>query len=102
MYLRRSTSNFLTDFVNLLVVGYLLFGVMLLKIHATINKIKDPDKTGDSTYMNPSAFTFSEPMIAINAVAPPGGCKVLVTCIKTMESATAKGAVSQIILGKKV
>ena len=37
--------------------------------------------------------------MAIKAVAPPGGCNVLVICIKTIEIETASGAVSHKISG---
>ena len=73
---------------------------MLLNIKAIKSKIKHPVKTGDSTYQNPIVLIFSVPITAIRAVAPPGGCRVLVICIKTMEKATAKGAASQSVSGK--
>ncbi len=72
---------------------------MLLKTSATTNKIKQPDKTGLNTYQYPIAAIFVPLLTAISAVAPPGGCKVRVTCIRTIEEATANGAVSQIISG---
>ena len=58
-----------------------------------------PIKTGESTYRYPKAFILSEPMMAINAVAPPGGCKVLVICIRIMAVETARGAAIQMISG---
>ena len=58
-----------------------------------------PDKTGETTYQYPSSGIFPVELTAINAVAPPGGCKVFVYCIKTIEKATAKGAEIQIISG---
>lgn len=42
---------------------------------------------------------FSVPIMAISAVAPPGGCKVFVNCMAIMDVDTAKGAASQIISG---
>lgn len=42
---------------------------------------------------------FSVPITAIKALAPPGGCKVLVICITTIEVATAIGAATQIRSG---
>src|SRR4051812_18131792 len=86
-------------FVNLPLVGYFLFDVRLLKIRAVNSSIIEPARTGDKTYIYPSAFIFSEPITAIKAVAPPGGCRVLVICIHTMERETAKGAVNQITSG---
>ncbi|TDS16215.1 hypothetical protein B0I21_102541 [Sphingobacterium paludis] len=38
-------------------------------------------------------------LTAMSAVAPPGGCKVRVTCMSTIDKATANGAVSQMISG---
>src|SRR6218665_241493 len=80
-------------------VGYLRCGVILFTISATANSIVTPDSTGDSTYRYPNDLIFSEPITAINAVAPPGGCRVLVNCMPIMDSETANGAVSQIISG---
>ena len=59
--------------VNFLSVGYFLFDVKLLKISATHSKVITPVSTGDTRYINPRGLIFSEPIIAINAVAPPGG-----------------------------
>lgn len=39
-------------------------------------------------------------LTAISAVAPPGGCSVRVTCMPTIDDATASGAVNQIMSGK--
>lgn len=64
-----------------------------------ISKISTPIKTGEKTYIYPKLFILSEPMLAIRAVAPPGGCNVLVICIKIIEKETAKGAAIQIISG---
>src|SRR5688572_6730848 len=97
--LRFSNKIRLSDRVNLRVVGYFRFGVRLLNIKATASKIRQPVNTGESTKRNPRAFIFSEPITAINAVAPPGGCRVLVSCMATIEIETAKGAVSQMISG---
>ena len=69
-------------------------------MRATNNKIITPVKTGKTTYKYPNAFIFAEPVTAIKAVAPPGGCKVFVCCIAITESDTAKGAVSQTMSGK--
>lgn len=65
---------------------------MLLKIKAVKNKIKTPVRTGDNTYQYPKSLILGVPIIAINAVAPPGGCKVFVICIKTIDKETANGA----------
>ena len=72
---------------------------MLLKIKAVISSTNVPMKTGESTYIYPKAFILSEPMMAISAVAPPGGCNVLVICIKMMADETARGAAIQMISG---
>ncbi len=45
---------------------------------------------------------FGVPITAINAVAPPGGCKVLVICMATIESETANGAAIQLIPGNNL
>ena len=74
---------------------------MLLKINAVKNKISTPVSTGDRTYQYPKFFIFSVPIIAIKAVAPPGGCKVFVICIKTIDKETANGADKYIVLGSK-
>lgn len=66
----------LIEFVNRLSVGYFLWDVMLLKISATIKRINTPVNTGNKTYRYPNALIFSDPITAINAVAPPGGCRV--------------------------
>ena len=44
---RLSTKIFLSDLVNLLLAGYFLITVKLLKIRATIKRIKQPVNTGD-------------------------------------------------------
>ena len=62
---------------------------MLLKIKATIKRINAPLKTGENTYQYPKSRIAGEPVTAIKAVAPPGGCKVLVICINTIAEATA-------------
>lgn len=80
-------------------LGYVLLEVMLLKIKAVMSKTNVPIKTGESTYIYPKAFILSDPMIAINAVAPPGGCRVLVICIIIMADETARGATIQMISG---
>lgn len=61
-----------------------------------------PEKTGISTYKYPNEDILVPPITAIRAVAPPGGCSVLVTCIATIDIATANGAVNQIISGKNL
>lgn len=66
---------------------------------ATIKRIKHPTKTGEITYQYPIFFNSTEPVTAIKAVAPPGGCKVLVICIKTIDNETAKGAAIHKISG---
>ena len=90
----------LVSFVNRFAEGYFLCEVTLLKIRATTKRIIAPVNTGDIGYMKPIAFTFSVPMIGSNAVAPPGGCKVFVICIITIESETARGAVIQMMSGR--
>ena len=59
-----------------------------------------PDSTGINTYQYPIEEIFVPLLTAMSAVAPPGGCSVRVCCIQTMDRATAKGAVSQIISGR--
>ena len=80
-------------------LGYVRLDVMLLKIKAVINKTNVPIKTGEKTYIYPKAFILSEPMMAISAVAPPGGCKVLGICIIIIADETAKGAAIHMISG---
>src|SRR6478752_1113126 len=89
----------LVSFVKRFAEGYFRCEVMLLKIRATTKRIKAPANTGKIGYMKPIAFTFSVPMMGSNADAPPGGCKVFVICIITIESETARGAVIQIMSG---
>ena len=43
-----------------------------------------------------------EPVTAINAVAPPGGCNVFVICMATIASATAKAEANQSVSGKSL
>ncbi|MNJ96237.1 hypothetical protein D3C87_139580 [compost metagenome] len=59
-----------------------------------------PDSTGLNTYQYPIEEIFVPLLTAMSAVAPPGGCSVRVCCIQTIDNATAKGAVSQIISGR--
>ena len=59
-----------------------------------------PDSTGLNTYQYPIAEIFVPLLTAMSAVAPPGGCKVRVYCIQTIDKATANGAVSQIMSGR--
>lgn len=73
---------------------------MLLTIMAERNRIVTPVKTGDNTYIYPSPSILAEPMLAISAVAPPGGCMVLVICIHTIERDTASAAASHSISGE--
>src|SRR5690606_41857232 len=49
-----------------------------------------------------SAGILAPPLPAISADAPPGGCRVLLNCIATMEVATANGAVNQITSGNSL
>jgi len=72
---------------------------MLLKIIATNNRIAAPDKTGLKTYQYPIEMILADPIFAIKAVAPPGGCSVFVICIETMETETAKAEDNQGSLG---
>src|SRR5690606_16575136 len=83
-------------------VGYFLLGVRLLKTRATRSSMAAPVKTGDNTNQYSIAFIFSDPITASSAVAPPGGCKVLLICIAMMDSATANGAVNQITGGQSL
>ena len=46
-------------------------------------------------YQYPKALIFSEPIIAMSAVAPPGGCRAFSICMAMMELATATAQVSQ-------
>ena len=39
------------ELVNLLFVGYFLWLVILLNINATTNRINEPVRTGDKTYI---------------------------------------------------
>lgn len=75
---------------------------MLLVMSAMINRMNTPDATGESTYPKPKAFIFSEPMLAMSAVAPPGGCIVLVTCIATMDRETANAEDNQSSCGRSL
>jgi hypothetical protein len=72
---------------------------MLLKNKATNSRMIHPERTGEMTYQYPNSGIFPVELTAIKAVAPPGGCSVLVYCINTIEKATAKGAESQMICG---
>jgi len=73
--------------------------VILLKISATENRIRHPESTGLKTYQYPNEEILVPLLTAISAVAPPGGCNVRVCCMHTMDKATARGAVSQMISG---
>ena len=65
---------------------------MLFTNRATTSMTAAPAATGRSTYRNPRAWIFELPMTAIRAVAPPGGCSVLVTCMAAIAVPTANGA----------
>ena len=58
-----------------------------------------PERTGEITYQYPNSGIFPVELTAISAVAPPGGWRVLVYCINTMDKATAKGADNHMISG---
>ena len=63
-------------------------------------EIKESDKIEAKRHR--ITLILSEPAMAINAVAPPGGCKVFVICIKTIDNETAKGAAIQIKSGNNL
>ena len=65
---------------------------MLLTIKAMVSKMTTPLNTGVSTYRKPRAWIFADPIVAISAVAPPGGCIVLVICIITIDKETDSAA----------
>lgn len=73
--------------------------VRLLKKIATTKSIVAPKSTGYNTYQYPNANIFTDPILAIMAVAPPDGCKVLVICITTIEMETASADESYISVG---
>src|SRR5690606_22700340 len=77
------------------------FGSNIIKYQCGEEQISVPDKTGLKTYQYPKEAILVLPATAINAVAPPGGCSVRVICIKTIDEATANGAVNQIISGNR-
>ena len=47
---------------------------------------------GISTYQYPVRFTPADPIVAIKAIAPPGGCRDDVKYMATMDRETARGA----------
>lgn len=53
-----------------------------------------PDITGVNTYMKPTLWILSLLYMAMSAVAPAGGCTVLVKDIMAIETETAKAAAS--------
>ena len=76
--------------------GYLRFFGMLLIQSATTNIINAPSPTGMIAYKYPKLWILLLPITAIKAVAPPGGCNVLVKCIIAIAVATAREEVSHI------
>ena len=75
---------------------------MLFTNSATSTNSAGPSVEGASTYSQPSACTSGEPITAIRAVAPPGGCSVRVACISAIAVDTASGAASQGVAGRRV
>lgn len=79
--------------------GQCLFLGMLFTMMAEMNRTVTPVSTGDRTYIYPNPRIFAEPILAISAVAPPGGCIVFVICIATIESDTASADATHNISG---
>ena len=75
---------------------------MLFTTTAMISSINDPVATGINTYINPNSCIFSLPITAINAVAPPGGWSVRVSCMTIIEVATAKAEQNQMFPEKSL